>query len=89
MGISGYLIFGDTTNEIILSNFTGHYADFFKIQLIIHLILYTPLDFVILRYSLLKAFRIKNGYIENWYLHSLVTTVILGGDIYIYIYICI
>jgi hypothetical protein len=81
MGISGYLIFGDTTDEIILSNFSGHYADFFKLQLIMHLILYTPLDFVILRCSLLKVFRIKKGFIENWYLHSLVTIVILGGEI--------
>ncbi len=39
MGISGYLAFGDGVNGIILNNFTGHYADFFKILLVIHLIL--------------------------------------------------
>jgi hypothetical protein len=79
---------GDTTDEIILSNFKGHYADFFKLELIIHLILYTPLDFVILRTSLLKVFKVKKGFIANWYLHSLVTTVILGGTFCIWICMC-
>ena len=39
MGVAGYLSFKDTTDGLIVSNFKGHYADFFKLLLIIHLIL--------------------------------------------------
>jgi solute carrier family 38 (sodium-coupled neutral amino acid transporter), member 11 len=39
MGVAGYVSFGDDVDGVILNNFTGHYADFFKILLVVHLIL--------------------------------------------------
>ena len=79
MGISGYLVFGDKTEEMIITNFTHHYADIFKILLIAHLVLYTPLDFVILRQSMLKIAGVSSGHVVSWSIHLLVTAVILGG----------
>lgn len=79
IGISGYLVFGDKTEEMIITNFTEHYADVFKMLLIAHLILYTPLDFVILRHSILKMFGVKTGLIESWSLHLLATSGILAS----------
>ena len=39
IGVAGYCSFGVNTQGVILSNFTGHYADPFRILLIVHLIL--------------------------------------------------
>ena len=79
MGVSGYLVFGDKTEEMIITNFTHHYADIFKILLVAHLVLYTPLDFVILRQSMLKIAGVSSGHVVSWSIHLLVTAVILGG----------
>lgn len=88
MGISGYLMFGDNTEEIIIMNFTGHYADIFKILLIVHLILYTPLDFLVLRQSVLRVIGVKSGLLLSQKLNIITTVVILGGEIghYMYVY---
>lgn len=77
MGIAGYTAFKDETNGIILNNFTGHYADFFKVLLIIHLILYIPVEYVILRHSLLKLCGRNSGMIESDFYHALVSFLIL------------
>jgi len=56
MGIAGYLSFGDSTEGMILDNFNTHPYDFFKVMVITHLIMYIPVNFVIMRYSLVKVF---------------------------------
>lgn len=53
-GLAGYLSFGDDTKSNILENFDGPLGGVFKTALVIHLVLYIPGDFVILRDSLLK-----------------------------------
>jgi len=55
-GIAGYTSFRESTAGDILDNFDGPYFYFFKILLVMHLILYIPLDFVVLRHSFCKLF---------------------------------
>ena len=54
MGIAGYLSFRSNTQGEILENFTTSFGDPFDIMLVLHIILYIPVDFVILRYSVVK-----------------------------------
>mmetsp|Transcript_8040 Transcript_8040/g.11215 ORF Transcript_8040/g.11215 Transcript_8040/m.11215 type:complete len:463 (+) Transcript_8040:78-1466(+) len=56
MGLAGYLSFRDYTEGDILDNFSGSGWDFMKILLIIHLLLYIPIDFVVMRHSVCKIF---------------------------------
>jgi sodium-coupled neutral amino acid transporter 11 len=53
-GLAGYLSFGDDTKSNILENFHGPMGAVFKVALVVHLLLYIPGDFVIMRDSLLK-----------------------------------
>lgn len=39
MGLAGYLSFGSETDGLIVNNFEGGYSDFFKVLLILHLVL--------------------------------------------------
>lgn len=55
-GLAAYLSFGNSTDTNILLNFTGAVGDIFKLALIVHLVLYIPGDFVILRASLWRLF---------------------------------
>jgi sodium-coupled neutral amino acid transporter 11 len=55
-GLFGYLSFRDETETNILSNFPGVLGAIFKMGVIIHLLLYIPGDFVVLRASLWKLF---------------------------------
>ncbi len=55
-GLAGYLSFRDNTDTNILENFPGDLGAVFKLAVIIHLLLYIPGDFVILRASLWKLF---------------------------------
>lgn len=55
-GLAAYLSFGNDTDTNILLNFTGAVGDIFKLALIVHLVLYIPGDFVILRASLWRLF---------------------------------
>lgn len=57
-GLVGYLSFRDDTETNILMNFTGPVGAIFKLALVIHLILYIPGDFVILRASLWRLFSV-------------------------------
>ena len=49
MGLAGYFAFRSETDGEILNNFSGPVADFFKLLIVVHLILYIPIDFIILR----------------------------------------
>jgi len=55
-GLSGYLSFRSATNGEILLNFSGGWAYFTKTLLVAHLLLYIPIDFVVMRHSLVKLF---------------------------------
>ena len=50
MGISGYLSFRQDTEGEILNNFVEPGYDFFKVMIVTHLVLYIPVNFVIMRY---------------------------------------
>jgi solute carrier family 38 (sodium-coupled neutral amino acid transporter), member 11 len=54
MGIAGYMSFRDKTEGDILSNFTTRAFDFFKFMVVMHLVAYIPVDFVVMRYSIVK-----------------------------------
>lgn len=79
MGLTGYFMFGDSTESIIINNFHGHYADPFKLLIVIHLILYIPLDFTILRHSLLKLCGISSGSLVSTVLHVAFSVGILAA----------
>lgn len=53
-GLVGYYCFRSNTNADILENFSGTVGGIFKVIIILHLILYIPGDFVIMRHSLFK-----------------------------------
>ena len=67
IGTAGYLSFGMDTDGIILQNFAGHYADFFKVLFLVHMCLYVPVDFTIMREHLLKMIVCsKTGVLDSW-----------------------
>jgi amino acid permease len=53
-GLAGYLSFTSDTEDIILENFDGSAGGMFKLLFVVHMLLYMPGDFVIMRDSLLK-----------------------------------
>eukprot|EP00903_Cladosiphon_okamuranus_P010528 g9958.t1 len=53
-GLAGYLSFRDATQGDILDNFTGPLATFFKILVIVHLVMYIPSEVIIMRHSVLS-----------------------------------
>eukprot|EP00638_Chattonella_subsalsa_P004970 CAMPEP_0117756670 /NCGR_PEP_ID=MMETSP0947-20121206/14229_1 /TAXON_ID=44440 /ORGANISM="Chattonella subsalsa, Strain CCMP2191" /LENGTH=427 /DNA_ID=CAMNT_0005576327 /DNA_START=79 /DNA_END=1359 /DNA_ORIENTATION=- len=53
-GLMGYLSFRDSTSGDILDNFTSTGYEAVKALVIIHLLLYIPLDFVVMRHSFCK-----------------------------------
>jgi amino acid permease len=57
-GLAGYLSFGDDTETNIIENFGGPAGSVFKVALVIHLLLYIPGDFVIMRAALLRMQKI-------------------------------
>jgi len=57
-GLFGYISFRQEVQGDILDNFAGPFFYFVKLLVIIHLILYIPLDFVVLRYSLCKLLNV-------------------------------
>jgi sodium-coupled neutral amino acid transporter 11 len=59
IGVSGYLSFGDSTDANILNNFpsaSSPIASAMKVMVTIHLMLYIPIDFIIMRHSLALVF---------------------------------
>lgn len=77
MGLAGYLSFRENTNGIILENFQGHQFDFFKVMVVLHLILYIPVDFVIMRYSIVKLILNKKSEDLSSILHIIITISLL------------
>mmetsp|Transcript_28078 Transcript_28078/g.36793 ORF Transcript_28078/g.36793 Transcript_28078/m.36793 type:complete len:514 (-) Transcript_28078:164-1705(-) len=83
-GLAGYINFRNGTDGDILDNFQGPYFYFFKILLVVHLILYIPLDFVVMRHSLCKIFG-KDAIEMPTVQYSIVTTCLLGFTVCIVI----
>ena len=83
MGIIGYMSFRDETEGNILDNYAGSDFDFFKIMIVIHLILYMPINFVIMRYSFVKVFYGNDTKSEElpWLAHLSVSLLLLGSVI--------
>ena len=77
VGIFGYISFGADTDSIIIMNFTSSYADFFKILIIISLMITTPVYTVSIRYCILKLFGIETGNLESVTFHAIFTFAIL------------
>ena len=71
IGLVGYLCFVHNTETNILQNFTGTVGSVFKIFLIIHLILFIPGDFVIMRSAFLRIFRFNALEISNMFFISI------------------
>jgi amino acid permease len=77
MGIAGYLSFGNDTEGMILDNFPQHGYDFFKIMVVTHLILYIPVNFVIMRYSLVKMSAGIRSELLPFTTHTVITIALL------------
>jgi sodium-coupled neutral amino acid transporter 11 len=77
MGVAGYLSFADDTQGMILDNFNTHPYDFFKVMVVTHLIMYIPVNFVIMRYSLVKVFMKTRSELLPVTTHSVITVVLL------------
>lgn len=79
MGLVGYLSFGSDTEGEILDNFGQHAYDVFKLMVVIHLILYIPVNFVIMRYSIVKVMFGTRSELLPLATHTIVTLVLLVG----------
>lgn len=77
-GFVGYLCFRDDTEAIILENFTGNLGAFFKVLVVVHLVLFIPGDYVILRSSLVNMFDADVSVLRNED-YFLVTLITFGG----------
>lgn len=77
MGVAGYLSFGSSTEGMILDNFQQSGYDFFKVMVVTHLIMYIPVNFVIMRYSLVKITTGKRSELLDTTTHSILTIVLL------------
>lgn len=78
MGIAGYLSFGSKTDGDILNNFVAPGFDFFKIMVVIHLILYIPVNFVIMRYSIVKIAIDKRSETLPFVTHTVLSLFLLA-----------
>lgn len=74
-GIFGYLYFKEDVEVNILQNYGGKVGAFFKLLLVLHLILYIPGDYIIMRSSFWKIFHRD---IENENAIFFYTTTILS-----------
>jgi sodium-coupled neutral amino acid transporter 11 len=79
MGLVGYLSFGSDTEGEILDNFAQHGYDVFKMMVVIHLILYIPVNFVIMRYSVVKVFFKMRSELLPFSTHTIVTLLLMAG----------
>ena len=78
MGLAGYMSFQGKVQGNILTNFTTHAFDFFKMMVVIHLVCYIPVDFIIMRYSIVKlALNKKSETLPTWQ-HVTITVCLLG-----------
>lgn len=81
MGLVGYLSFGADTDGDILDNFPQAGFDVFKVMVVIHLILYIPSNFVIMRYSIVKLFSGKRSEHLPSRTHTVLTVVLLAATV--------
>jgi hypothetical protein len=79
MGIAGYLIFRNTTTGEILDNFSGHAYDFFKVMVVTHLVLYIPVAFVIMRYSVVKLIWGLRSETLPFITHTVLSVALIAG----------
>lgn len=78
MGIAGYCSFRANTNGEILNNFPGHAFDFFKAMVVCHLIMYIPVNFVIMRYSIVKLFSGRRSELLPYSIHTALSIFLLA-----------
>ena len=78
MGICGYLSFRDNTDGEILNNFPQRGFDFFKVMIVAHLILYIPVNFIIMRYSMVRMWCDKKSEDLMTWSHVTVTLCLLA-----------
>eukprot|EP00612_Vaucheria_litorea_P000064 CAMPEP_0171452868 /NCGR_PEP_ID=MMETSP0945-20130129/803_1 /TAXON_ID=109269 /ORGANISM="Vaucheria litorea, Strain CCMP2940" /LENGTH=429 /DNA_ID=CAMNT_0011977619 /DNA_START=115 /DNA_END=1404 /DNA_ORIENTATION=- len=83
-GIVGYLSFRSATSGNILDNFDGVLAQIATILVIVHLIWYTPMEFVILRHSFFQLCGMEPLKVP-FKLHWMVTALLLS----LMVFICI
>lgn len=81
MGLVGYLSFGADTDGDILDNFPQAGFDVFKVMVVMHLILYIPSNFVIMRYSIVKLFTGKRSEHLPSRTHTVLTIVLLAATV--------
>ena len=53
-GVTGYLSFRDLTESNILLNFSGDFGAVFKVIVTVHLLLYLPGDYIVMRFSFFR-----------------------------------
>jgi amino acid permease len=78
VGLIGYISFENETDGNILENFTAPAYDVFKILMYFHLILYVPVNVIILRYSLVKIVTGFKSEDLEFSKHLLITFGIVG-----------
>eukprot|EP01038_Epipyxis_sp_PR26KG_P009929 gene9929-13357_t len=76
-GLVGYLSFRDSTDSDILQNFTGTIGVVFKLIVIIHLILYIPGDYIIMRCSLLNLLKVDVLSLNNYHFTGITLTTLI------------
>jgi sodium-coupled neutral amino acid transporter 11 len=82
IALVGYLSFHDDTEGEILDNFPQSGYDIFKVMVVIHLILYIPTNFVIMRYSVVKLCLQQRSELLPQNLHTAITIVLLGITVF-------
>lgn len=78
VGFIGYLSFTEDTNVNILDNFSGDVGAIVKFVVVIHLMVYTPGDFVIAREAVLNLFRVDIPKLSGLTLEIISTLAIIS-----------
>ena len=78
MGMAGYLSFRGSTNGNILTNFTSNSFDFFKFMVVCHIIVYIPVDFIVMRYSVVTLFWNRKSETLSLVTHVVLTVGLLA-----------
>jgi len=78
MGSAGYLSFQSNVQGNILTNFPSKSFDFFKLMVVVHLVAYIPVDFIVMRYSIVKLTLNKKSETLSTWLHVSITFGLLA-----------
>mmetsp|Transcript_2045 Transcript_2045/g.2747 ORF Transcript_2045/g.2747 Transcript_2045/m.2747 type:complete len:469 (+) Transcript_2045:1-1407(+) len=78
IGLAGYLSFRGATEGDILDNFYGTFAALVKFTLVLHLVLYFPTSFVIMRHSFARLFLQKDIERFSFIPYAILTLGLLG-----------